>query len=199
MAVTLISGLIPLLAYFFVFPALTGISDAIVGLASRILNYSFVLAVLTMFITHARTAIKQESSESIYSAILVVSLVLTAGIGIAAGANHPAYNCIITHIRNPPEQAMMVTMLLFWVSSFYRVFRVKSLTTLLMTIAFLIVVINVAPPTAVWTPWMVTLRDFINTNVYTRIGIAVRVGAAIGSVILGIRLLLGRERGYLSE
>jgi hypothetical protein len=197
LAVTFIAGLLPFLSYYLIIPVLDNIASAVVDIASRILNYAFILSIATLFLTHIRRAIKQESVESIYSGLLVISLIATALSGILFGSNSESYNWIITYIRNPPEQALMVTMLLFWVSSFYRIYRIKSFETGLMTFAFLVVIITVSPSIGTVFPQIVSLKDFINESVYTRIGTSIRIGAAIGSIILGIRVLLGRERGYL--
>jgi hypothetical protein len=197
--ITFFFGLFPLVDYFIKNAAIGSIASFMGGVAASLLNFAFVLSVLTLIITNARKAVTGgEGMEAVWAGITAVVCVITIVLGVGMGTSDPNYQFIIANIRDPPEKGMMVTMLLFWISSYYRVIRIRNFETLLATFAFFVVVIT-AVPIGAMIPGSAWLKDFILVAFHTPVMQSIRIGASIGAIILGIRVLLGRERGYLRE
>ncbi len=150
-----------------------------------------------------------------YKAILLFVLFAYLGIGVAeihgwfgwvaADGNTETlrrdwiYNRVFA-----PLQATMFSLLAFYIASAaFRAFRARSTEATLLLIAGALVMMGQVPmpipvPAAVET-WIATTQAFLMSVVNTAGQKAVIIGATLGVLATGLRIVLGIERSYLSE
>ena len=105
-----------------------------------------------------------------------------------------------------PLQATMFSLLAFYVASAaFRAFRARSLeATLLLTAGAMVMIGQVPIPP--WVPgaefigdYSVRIQGFLMAYVNAAGQKAIIMGAALGTLATGLRIVLGIERSYLSE
>jgi hypothetical protein len=97
-----------------------------------------------------------------------------------------------------PLDSTIFSMLAFYItSSAYRAFRVRSAEATVLLLSALVVMFGRAPVgPAVWpsigpiTSWIMAVPNTAGMR-------GILIGVSLGVLSMGIRLLLGRERGYL--
>jgi len=81
----------------------------------------------------------------------------------------------------------------------YRVMRVRNFGALIVLVFFFLVGLRQTPLIAAWSPQITAFGDWCFAVPNTAGVRAVQITIGLGLAILGIRVLLGQERGYLGE
>lgn len=99
-----------------------------------------------------------------------------------------------------PMQSTMFALLAFFISSAaFRAFRIRSANAVLLGIAALVVILGSVPVgEAVWEEFP-TLVAWVMNCLQTAGKRAILIGAALGAIATGLKMLVGAERGYLSR
>ena len=220
---TVICGLLITWAFFSPAPLSQAVNDELLAWGTVFFSVAFLLGIGNL----VRISLKQISArhpDSVYKAILLVVLFGYLAIGLLEihGAMDPVQTGIDTAgdpimsnnawrdwIYNrvfQPLQATMFSLLAFFIASAaFRAFRARSLeATLLLTAGALVMLGQVPIPDFV--PGNVALGDFFGrlqaflmTYVNAAGQKAIIMGAALGTLATGLRIVLGIERSYLSE
>jgi len=128
----------------------------------------------------------------LYGLILIFAWII---MGTSVGMYSDTYQTIFLSTKITLHIAILGQIIFFYISGAYRTFRLKSLRTAALALsAVLIIIMN--------SPWMqntwVGAGDFsywLLNNPQTGGARAVVITGAIGAVVLGIRILLGLEKG----
>jgi hypothetical protein len=152
--------------------------------------------------------IYKRSSGWPYKIVLVVSLLVTVIVGAVEGPGFQGGATRFTWIYNrmySPMQATMFALLAFFIASAaFRAFRIRTFEAGLLAVAALLVMIGRVPVGNWITQWMphgYNLQDIeewimnVPQNAAKR---AILIGAALGVMATGLRVILGIERSYLS-
>ncbi len=143
-----------------------------------------------------------------YKLVLVAALVATVAIGLIEGRNFQAPGTRSTWIYDqvyaPMSSAMFSLLAFFIASAAFRAFRIRTVEAALLAIAAFIVMMGRVPlggvltagfPKALriesWAQWVLDVPQ----NAANR---AILIGAALGVMATGLRVILGIERSYLS-
>ena len=194
-AVAMASGLIVLLGYFYPLDALTQIRIMLTDWAVIIAAMAVLVGIANLIMVHM-DKIRKREKNSIYGALLVLSLIATFGLGLVFGPDHQIMRLAVDAVIVPVEASLMAILAVTLVYASIRLFRRR---TDVMTVIFLLVavlfLIAVMP-----TPFGPIPGDWIIiqfAGMFSRGGArGLLIGIALGTLLTGIRVLFGIDRPY---
>lgn len=158
--------------------------------------FALGLAAVNLIRIHGRR-IMLRRGEWWNSALLLFFLLFMIVVGIFAGTTNTAYAFGFDNILTPLGSTMYA-MLAFWIASAaYRSFIARSTEAATLLISGAIVMLGNAPVGQVIWSKFPDLGSWLTSIPNTAAMRGIMIGAAIGAISLGIRIMLGIERGYL--
>jgi hypothetical protein len=142
-----------------------------------------------------------------YKLVLVVTLAATVVVGLVEGRHWQESTTVSMFLYNQvysPMQATMFALLAFFIASAaFRAFRVRTVEAGLLAVAALIVMLGRVPVGDQLTSWLPesvrlgAMQDWIMNVPQNAAKRAILMGAALGVMATGLRVILGIERSYL--
>jgi len=142
-----------------------------------------------------------------YKVVLLLALVFTVGVGLVEGRHWQDNRTISMFLYNEvysPMQGTMFALLAFYIASAaFRAFRIRTLEAGLLAVAALIVMLGRVPLGNAMTAWLPeqvrlgAMQDWIMNVPQNAAKRAILIGAAMGVMATGLRVILGIERSYL--
>jgi hypothetical protein len=219
-ALTMLCGLLITWSFFSPSPLSQAVNSELLAWALVFFSGAFLLGIANL----VRISLKQISAghpDSIYKIVLLVVLFTYLGIGVAeihqqtlglfgsgeqgvvgiGGAGERALRDWIYDKMFIPLQATMFSLLAFYIASAaFRAFRARSLESTLLLTAGTVAMLGQVPLGDQLTGGYASralafLMVYVNAAGQT----AIIVGATLGVLATGLRIVLGIERSYLSE
>jgi hypothetical protein len=123
-------------------------------------------------------------------------LVMLWGAGSPQGR---VFNWFYDHVFYPCNATMFALLAFFIASAAFRAFRARNVESALLLGAAVLVMIGLVPMGRVISPFFPELADWIvdiPNNAGRR---AILMGAALGAIVTGLRVILGLERSHLGS
>jgi hypothetical protein len=199
-------------AFFSPAPMSRAVNDELLAWGTVFFSVAFLLGISNL----VRISLKQISSRHpdwpyklllllvLFGYLLIGAAEIHGWFGIPGGENIRR-DWIYKRIFMP-LQATMFSLLAFYIASAaFRAFRARSLeATLLLTAGALVMIGQVPIPSFFpFADWIgdtsVRLQGFLMAYVNAAGQKAIIMGAALGTLATGLRIVLGIERSYLSE
>lgn len=196
-AATFVTGLLVILAFFVDYKPLGKISTSLQDWGVIISAFALGIASVNLLQIHFRKIAREGGLNWLYSGALILSLIGMAALGIAKGPTHKTYqfwfNALFT-----PGQATVYAMTGFYIASAaFRAFRVRNVeAAILLVSAALVMLGNVSVGEALWAgfpkvgSWLMDIPNLAGQR-------GMMIGAGIGGIAGGLRVLLGIEKSYL--
>ena len=142
-----------------------------------------------------------------FKVVLVAALVFTVGAGLVEGRHWQDNRTVSMFLYNQvysPMQGTMFALLAFYIASAaFRAFRIRTVEAGLLAVAALIVMLGRVPLGNSMTAWLPeplrleAMQDWIMNVPQNAAKRAILIGAAMGVMATGLRVILGIERSYL--
>ena len=193
-AIAIAAGILILGGYFF--PALAGMQMLLLNWAIILTGVAALTGIFNLISVHA-DKVRRGEKGSIYSALLVISLVATFFLGIILRPEHNAMKSLMDGIIIPTEAALMGILTISLLYAAIRLLRrrVDVMSILfLLTAAFLLLGSATLPIGDI--PVIGTLARWV-TQVWVLGGVrGILIGVALGALTTGLRILFGADRPY---
>lgn len=195
--VAILAGFIVLLGFFLQNRLLEVMGKTIVDWAVILASLALILGVINLIRVHF-TRIRHRERKWPYSIILVLALwvVLVIGLLDPAGPGTGMVSWVFNHIQFPLQAAFFSLLAFFILTAAYRAFRVKKWESLLFVLAGLLVLVGATfLGSSVWEgfaearAWIMEVPAMAGAR-------GILIGVALGTVLTGLRLLLGFDRPY---
>ena len=164
-----------------------------------VLAFAYVLGVANVLRINLEKVYRRER-DWLYKLVTCVSLAAMMVIGLVEGIGQDTF--FISRLYNQlyvPMQATMYSTLAFFIASAaYRAFRIRTWHAALLAATAVLVMIGRIPiGYNVW-PGFPRLSDWIMFDGPNMVGQrAILIGAALGAVSTGLKMIFGIERSYL--
>ncbi|MCG3172138.1 MAG: hypothetical protein GMKNLPBB_00283 [Myxococcota bacterium] len=206
--VTFITGVIMTVEYFSPHPLVQHPKAAIEKWGISVMSAMIVLGTLNILIVNLPRIVRKER-DWMYKAIMVAAMIATAGLGFYEQGKFDDKgsfsNWMFTHLLVPLQSTMFALLAFYITSAAFRAFRARSVEATLLLAAAIIVMLGRVPIgellSAKLTGGALNLPDLVSwiNDVPNLAGKrAIMVGAALGAISTGIRVILGMERSYLA-
>ena len=182
-----------------------------------VISFTYVLGVGNVARIHVNKVRKKEK-DWIYSIVTLTGLFVMIFIGIIlwipfhtiTGEGGPGWYSNLGHKEGSmfdwfyqsiytPMQATMFSLLAFFISSAaFRAFRVRSFQASLLAVTAVIVIMGRVTLGELISPKLPEFVDWIMSCLQMAGKRAILIGAALGAVSTGLKMILGIERTYLS-
>lgn len=200
-ALTIIACLLQVIPYYLDIPVLESAAGTASTAVLIIVACATFVGVISIIQVHTKRI--QRKSEGWYYSILVIGLaVIMALTGlpfpeVGLGVNNSVYNWLFTNVQTPLGGTMYSILAFFITSAAFRAFKARNLEASIVLICGTIVVMGNAPLLTNFMPFIADASLWIRQypNMATMRGVI--IGAALGSIALAVRTLMGIERGYL--
>ena len=192
------SGLIVLLGYFF--------PDQLSGLRSLLIDWAVIIAGMAVLVGIANLVfvqmekVRSRNKNSLYSGVLVISLIVTFGLGLVFTPNHSYMQAIVSAIIIPVEASLLAILAVTLVYASIRLLRrrvdLMSVIFLASTVLFLLAVM---PTPFALNSYVQIFQNFILGIAGMFSGGGTRgllIGIALGTLLTGLRVLFGIDRPY---
>jgi hypothetical protein len=153
-------------------------------------------------------AVVRRRSDWPYKLVLILGLVVTVALGLIEGRGFQATGTrsmwIYDQIYSSMSSAMYALLAFFIASAAFRAFRIRTAEAALLAAAAFIVMMGRVPLGGVLTAGLPrelrveTLAQWILDVPQSAANRAILIGAALGVMATGLRVILGIERSYLS-
>jgi len=197
-----IIGLIILLAYFVEFPPLQNAAGTLTNFGSIITGIMIGVGLVNLVIIHGKNVIDQRKGTWPFSLWLIISMFGTIFVGLWAGvpwgsAGNDIWLFLNNYIRSPISITIFSIFGFYVIAAAVHALKIKSIETALFLISAIVVFLWNAPiGSVIWSgfPGLGAWLLAVPTGGAFR---GVLLGASLGLISMGIRILTGRERGYL--
>lgn len=202
LAITFIVGAVVVLDYFFKIGSGTW---SVSNMSREIQNWTLIIAAFALGLAAVNLMrihlanIRMRKPGWYNSVALIVTLVVMSAIGISQGTNSALYRYWYTGFLVPVDATIFSLLAFYITSAAYRAFRARNVDATILLVTAFVVMLGRAPiGELIWkripdiTKW---LMDY--PNMAGQRGII--IGAAIGALSLGLRILVGLERSYLGQ
>lgn len=196
--------------YFFyinatVYENFTTWDKALTDWAVIITAIAAIVGGIDIFRYHVTRCRKGERQQIFFSGIVIVfeivmvALAVYALISGVAIPTQPQFNWLYTYIYAPADAAMYSILVFYIASASYRTFRARNPPALLLLIVAIIIMLgNTSIGGVIWSGFL-PLRDWIMTVPNTGAFRPIVMGLGFGIIVLGLRLLVGREVGWMGR
>ncbi|TMQ55493.1 MAG: hypothetical protein E6K72_06270 [Candidatus Eisenbacteria bacterium] len=169
--------------------------------------FGFVLGGVNVLLVNFDAIYKRQPGW-IYKVVLVVTLIATVVIGAVEGRGflNPGTSSkwIYDNLYANMSATMFALLAFFIASAAFRAFRIRTLEAGLLAVAAIIVMLGRVPLSNLLTAWLPewarlqALQEWILNVPQNASKRAILMGAALGVMATGLRVILGIERTYLS-
>ena len=187
-------------------PLLSTIGTYFIDCAVIIAAFALFLGLLNVVRVHLRH-IRKRTKTWHYSVLLLVSLFVVLAVGLVtltppsqadqsqpSGLSHPALQWIFTNVMAPIQATLGALLAFLTLAAAYRLLRLRNAESAVLLVVAVLVLAGQASFGLL--PVLPQLRDWI-LDVPALAGMrGILLGVALGTVLTGIRLLLGVERPY---
>jgi len=214
--ITAVIGLFMILSFFVPHQAISVPADFLQASAVILVAFGYVLGGANALRVNF-DAISKRAPGWPYKIVLVVSLIATVLVGLIEGPGFLQEGMrskwIYDWIYSPMSSTMFALLAFFIASAAFRAFRIRTVEAGLLAAAALIVMLGRVPLGDVLTNWLFELKwipgaphtfhlstaqEWIMDNPQNSAKRAILIGAALGVMATGLRVILGIERSYLS-
>lgn len=197
-AITAVVGIVVLANFFVRNASLRALQSTLLDWVMLLAAVALLLGVLNIVRTHARK-IGQRGEGWPYSIVLLAAVAAVLFFGIRSAAPGPAAPSVDWIFRNilVPLQATIFALLAFFVAfAAYRALRARNLESLILVVTALIVLVGQIPFAGdLWTA-LPRVKEWILAVPSTAGARGILLGAALGAVATGLRVLLGTDRPH---
>jgi hypothetical protein len=195
-AIGFVVGLIVLLEYF-----LKGLMPAIVPAAQTAQTWGTIISALAMALAAANLLIVhgrriRQKQEDWWMSIIVYAGMISMTVAGISSAMEDLYTFLFDGLFQPLGTAMFSMMVFFIASAARRAFRARNIDGALLLISGVIVMIGNAPIGNLISPffgkgteWLMKIPNVAGNR-------AIMIGAALGMVVTGFRVMVGIDRSY---
>ena len=204
--ITAVIGLFMLLSFYVPHHIVSVPADYLQQCAVIVVAFGYVLGGANA-LTVNLSAIARRQPDWPYKVVLVATLVFTVAIGLKEGRHWQDDKTVSMFLYNQVYSSMQGTMFallaFFIASAAFRAFRVRTVEAGLLAAAALIVMLGRVPIGDQMTAWLPeplrlgAVQDWIMNVPQNAAKRAVLMGAALGVMATGLRVILGIERSYL--
>ncbi len=190
-------GLFLLINRFFIIPSLANIVGSIMKIGAVLANVAIGIGPLAITILHASRIRKKAAGQWPYSLWLLLTMFGMIVVGLLPPmAGHPLWEFLFEYGYSPLQTTIYSISGFYIVSAAYRAFKVRTAEASIMLVSAMLVLIGTTSMFVyLWPGWSAIrtwIMDVPNTAAWRGFGI----GTAIGAVGLGLRVLIGIEKGY---
>jgi len=200
-------GLFMILSFFVPHQLVSVPSDFLQTSAVIVVAFGYVLGGANALRVNFDSIYKRHEGWQ-YKIVLVAALLAMVVIGAMEGkgfqGEHTRFTWMYNSLYSPMQATMFALLAFFIASAAFRAFRIRTFDAALLAIAALIVMIGRVPVGDWATGWLPehyrlsSLQEWIMDNPQNSAKRAILIGAALGVMATGLRVILGLERSYLS-
>ncbi len=189
------SGVIVLLGYFFPIAELDQFRLQLIDWAVIIAGMAVLIGIGNLIAVQWEK-IRTRQKGSLYGVLLILSLGITFVLGLWLGPNDPFMRLAVDAVIVPVEASLMAILSVTLIYASIRLFRRRlDVTTVLFLLTAVLFLLAVMP-----TPFGAIPGDWIITQfggMLSRGGArGLLLGIALGTLLTGLRVLLGIDRPY---
>lgn len=190
-----ISFLVVFIPYFFDIPVLGAFSVKLITIASLVNAFTLALAVNALM-RRALNTVRRRGRGWWWAVYMIACLFLMMLFGVI-GEDKPPWHWVMFGIVNPLS-SVNYTILAFYVSSACaRAFRARSIHAFLLLATGFIVLLYQAPLTGAIFPGINPVALYFTDTFAMTFSRTTTMGLTVASIVLGVRMLLGREVQFL--
>jgi hypothetical protein len=193
-AVLLIVSLVIMLDFAFKDATLQNLATDLNNWAVVVAAFALGIGAYSLILRHGRM-IARKGPLWPYSIILLVTMLVFTVTGLVTGSiTSPQYNWIYSSIVMPVSSTLYGMNAFFIASASYRAFKAKSWEALVLLVAAIFLMLKNAPIGAVISPILPQIGgeiwDFAGATGMR----ALLIGIGIGTLALGLRVMIGQEK-----
>jgi hypothetical protein len=204
---TAVVGALMILSFFVPHQMVSVPADFLEQCALILRAFGFVLGGVNVLLVNFDGIYKQQAGWP-FKVVLVVSLIATVVVGAVEGPGflNPGTRSkwIYDNIYANMQATMFALLAFFIASAAFRAFRIRTAEAGLLAVAALIVMLGRVPLSNALTGWLPewarlqAVQEWIMEFPQNAAKRAILMGAALGVMATGLRVILGLERSYLS-
>ena len=211
--ITAVIGLFMIASFFVPHQSVSVTADFLQASAVILVAFGYVLGGANALRVNF-DAIYKRSPGWPYKVVLVASLLATVIVGAIEGPGFLQAGMrskwIYDWIYSPMQATMFALLAFFIASAAFRAFRIRTVEAGLLAVAALIVMLGRVPLGDLLTDWVFrmpgaphtlhlsSIQEWIMDIPQNAAKRAILIGAALGVMATGLRVILGIERSYLS-
>lgn len=195
----LLAGSIVLASYLQANP-IRPLSDGLLQVAALLTAAGLLLGIVNVLSVHLRR-LWSRSTHWQYSAVLVIALVATFGLGLLPGSISTAGGLagdVFRYVYQPLAVSILALLTFFALRAAWRALQVRpGEASVILTVAVIFLLAN-----GPWTAAVPGLGDVLQwIRAYPVLGVArgLLLGIGIGALVASLRLLLGFDQPYLDR
>ena len=197
--ITFVVGILMIISYYFgaTIPTIKTMSTIVQKWAVIVAAFALILGLINITRIHVNHLIKRTKGQWPYSILLLSVMYIMLILGLIGGTKNPGYNWLYTYIFLPVDATMYSSLAFFIASAAYRAFRARNIEAVILLVSGTIVMLMNAPiGNIIWGGFPI-IGKWIMKIPTVAAQRAFLICVAIGTISLGIRILMGLERGYL--
>ena len=189
--------LLVLIAYFIDLPVLDSLSAILLTWAMDLAAVALFVGTISLLLVHV-TKIRTKQKNSIYSVVVLISLLTALFIGLLLGPGNEITEWIFTSIQLPIEKSLMALLVVTMTYASIRLLRRRpNLLSLVFIFTGLLVLMGSAPLPFGEIPFVGDLiRPFIMQVPSMAGARGILLGVALGTLTTGLRILFAADRPY---
>jgi hypothetical protein len=193
--VAVASGLIVLVGYFI--PLLEGVRELFLQWAVILAAFSLLIGVVNLLSVHFKKMAKVKK-DGVFSLVLWVAFFITIGVVALDGPDGSKSVFLFEFIQIPVESSLLALLSVTLAVASIRLLRRKaSLFTYVFIGTALLVLLGIAPLYGIGEiSILYQVRTWITSVLSVAGARGILLGVALGTVVTGIRVLMGVDRPY---
>lgn len=178
-------------------PKLQPVAQVVNQWAIICIAFAYVLGVANIIRVNYQV-IKRKGKDWFYKIVLVAGLFIMLYFGISGGVKEgTTFNWIFMNAMYPMQATMFALLAFYIASASFRAFRIRSFEAALLGITALIVMIGRVPiGELIWKDFPPFVEWIMNVPQLAAKR-AIMIGAALGAISTGLKVLIGMERTYM--
>ncbi|MDP2856801.1 MAG: hypothetical protein Q8P50_02355 [Bacillota bacterium] len=192
-----ILGLLMILSNFVKYKPFQDASNIAMSWIVVVSGFAMLLGAINMLLVHSKR-IQTKAKDYDESIVLIVSLLVMAITGIFIGRTSPVFTFLFNNIVVAVGSTLFATMVFWIASASYRTFRVRNLAALVVLVSAALTILGRAPMSVVISDRLPFIAEWLMGPPTAGAQRAVLMCGAVGAIAVGIRVLLGIERGHMS-
>lgn len=198
--ITLIFGVFMIVQFFIPHPVVNEIANRLQTWAIIVISFSYVLGSANILRINGELVYRRGAGW-IYKLVLVVAFFLMLIPGLAGGIAEGSWanDKLFTYTYVPLASTMYASLAFFIASAAFRAFRVRTWQASVLALTAVIVMLGRIPISHFIWEDLPSVVDWVMSvpNAVAQRGIM--IGAALGAIATGLKVILGIERSYLGR